>query len=69
MLGRLKPDTTGSSHSGCPASDFSTFSLIRNISLHSFLGQSDAHYSSKRYIISWRITGGGGSERLDGLYS
>ena len=24
-LGRLKPDTTGSSHSGCLASDFSIF--------------------------------------------
>ena len=31
-LGRLQPDTTGSSHSGRPASDFSTFPLISNIS-------------------------------------
>ena len=30
-LGRLKPDTTGSSHSGRLASDFSTFPLINNI--------------------------------------
>ena len=30
-LGRLKPDTTGSSHRGRPASDFSTFPFISNI--------------------------------------
>ena len=30
-LGRLKPDTTGSSHRGRPASDYSTFPLISNI--------------------------------------
>ena len=30
-LGWLKPDTTGSSHSVRPASDFSTFPLISNI--------------------------------------
>ena len=28
-LGRLKPDTTGLSHGGRPASDSSTFPLIR----------------------------------------
>ena len=27
----IKPDTTGSSHSGRPASNFSTFPLISNI--------------------------------------
>ena len=30
-IGRLKPDTTGSSHRGRPASDFSTFPFISNI--------------------------------------
>ena len=48
-LGRLKPDTTGSSHSGRPASDFSTFPLNSNIIYIPSLGvkvQSDAHYSS-----------------------
>ena len=43
-LGRLKPDATGSSQSGRPASDLSTFPLIRN----GVKVQSDAHYSSKR---------------------
>ena len=50
-LGRLKPDITGSSHSGRLASDFSTFPLVN---LRSFLGakaQSDAHYSSKNNIF------------------
>ena len=59
-LGRLKPDTTGSSHRGRPASDFSTFPFISNIIYIPSLGvkvQSDAHYSSKK-IISWRITEG-----------
>ena len=52
-LGRLKPDTTGSSHRGCPASDFSTFPLFSNIIYIPSLGvkvQSDAHYSSKKII-------------------
>ena len=55
-LGRLKPDTTGSSHRGRPASDFSTFPtfpFISNIIYIPSLGvkvQSDAHYSSKKII-------------------
>ena len=52
-LGRLKPDTTGSSHGGRPASDFSTFPFISNIIYIPSLGvkvQSDAHYSSKKII-------------------
>ena len=53
-LGRLKPDTTGSSHDhrGRLASDFSTFPFISNFYIPS-LGvkvQSDAHYSSKKII-------------------
>ena len=52
-LGRLKPDTTGSSRRGRPASDFSTFPFISNIIYIPSLGvkvQSDAHYSSKKII-------------------
>ena len=49
-LGRLKPDTTGSSHRGHPASDFSTFPFISNISPLGVKVQSDAHYSSKKII-------------------
>ena len=44
---------TGSSHRGCPASDFSTFPFISNIIYIPSLGvkvQSDAHYSSKKII-------------------
>ena len=60
-LGRLKPDTTGSSHRGRPASDFSTFPFISNIIYIPSLGvkvQSDAHYSSKKiislyYVVLW----------------
>ena len=51
-LGRLKPDTTGSSHRGRPASDFLTFPFISIIYIPS-LGvkvQSDANYSSKKII-------------------
>ena len=47
----VKPDTTGSSHRGRPASDFSTFPLFSNIIYIPSLGvkvQSDAHYSSKK---------------------
>ena len=47
-LGRLKPDTTGSSHRGWAASDFSTFPFISNIIYIPSLGVKDAHYSSKR---------------------
>ena len=50
-LGRLKPNTTGSSHRGRPASDFSTFPFINNIIYIPSLGvkvQSDAHYSSTK---------------------
>ena len=42
-------NTTGSSHGGRPASDFSTLPLISNIIYIPSLGvkvQSDAHYSS-----------------------
>ena len=52
-LGQLKPDTTGSSHRGRPASDFSTFPFISNIIYIPSLGvkvQSDAHYSSTKII-------------------
>ena len=52
-LGRLKPDTTGSSHRGRPASDFSTFPFISNIIYIPSLGvkvQSDAHYSRKKIV-------------------
>ena len=52
-LGRLKPDTTGSSHRGRLASDFSTFPFISNIIYIPSLGvkvQSDAHYSSIKII-------------------
>ena len=41
-LGRLKPDTTGSSHSGHPASDFSTIPLSSNIPSLGVKVQSDA---------------------------
>ena len=44
-LGQLKPDTTGSSHRGRPASDLSTLPLISNIIYIPSLGvkvQSDA---------------------------
>ena len=47
-LGRLKPDSTGSSHSGRPASDFSAFPLVSNVVYIPSFGvkvQSDAHYS------------------------
>ena len=49
-LGRLNPDTTGSSHGGRPASNFSPFPLISNMIYIPSLGVkilSDAHYSSK----------------------
>ena len=44
-LGQLKPDTTGSSHTGRQASEFSTFLLVSNIIYIPSLGvktQSDA---------------------------
>ena len=41
----LKPNTTGSSHRGHPASDFSTFSLVSNIPSMGVKVQSDAHYT------------------------
>ena len=50
------------SHSGHPASDFSTFPLASNIIYIPSLGvkaQSDTHYSSEKIIrFSWRITEG-----------
>ena len=49
-LGQLKPDTTESSHSGRPASDFSTFSLVSSIPFLGLKAQSDAHYSSKKIM-------------------
>ena len=45
-LGRLKPDNTGSSHSGRPASDLSTFPLVGNLIYIPSLGvkvQSDTN--------------------------
>ena len=48
-LGRLKLDTTGSSHGDRPASDFSTFPLVIYIGVKV---QSDTHFSSKRYFPS-----------------
>ena len=53
VIGWLKPDTTGLSHSGRSASNFSTFPLISSIIYIPSLGvkvQSDAHYSSKKII-------------------
>ena len=50
---RVRAATTGSSHRGRPASDFSTFPFISNIIYIPSLGvkvQSDAHYSSKKII-------------------
>ena len=44
-LGRLKPDTTGSSHRGRPASDFSIFPNIIYIPFLGVKVQSDAHYN------------------------
>ena len=50
----LKPDTTGSSQRGRPASDFSTFPLIGNIIYIPSLGvkvQSDAHFSVSGLVV------------------
>ena len=44
---RAANDTTGSSHSGCPASEFS---LIKNIIYLGVKAHSDTHYSSKKII-------------------
>ena len=48
-LGRLKPDTTGSSHS-CLASDFSTFPSPYYIPFLGVKAQTDAHFSGKKII-------------------
>ena len=50
-LGRLKPDTTGLSHRGHPASDFSTFPSLVTSSL-GVKAQSDAHYTSKNIALT-----------------
>ena len=57
-LGRLKPDTTRSSHMDCLASDFSTFHLISTIIYIPSLGvkvQSDAHLFEPGHYKTWTV--------------
>ena len=57
-LGRLKPDTTGSSYSGRPASDFSTFTLISNIIYIPSLGVKVQSDPTKNNFPLIRLAGG-----------